>query len=172
MFAHAQKDQMTRVLNNRAARVDQSSVDSVGVNKLVSTGNNHVESIGGSMNLSVGGSLGGLFGMIGAVAAAGGQDALAGSEAVGNPLISGFVSALALSGAAVEAATGSARAGFDAAGNHRAVAGLEQAAQAQGLAGLLSSVMPMGGIMTTVVEKFRADTIGLARTEQIGDCPR
>ncbi|SOC21964.1 Rhs element Vgr protein, partial [Rhodobacter sp. JA431] len=168
MFSHAQKDQMARVLNNRAARVDHSSVDSVGVNKLVSTGRNHVESIGGSMNLTVGGGLGGVFGALGAVAAAGGQDALAGAEAVGNKAISGFAAALAVSGAAIEASTGSARAGFDAAGNHRTVAGLEQAAQTQKIAGLLSSVIPLSGVLSTVVEKFRTDTVGLARTEQIG----
>ena len=34
--------------------------------------------------------------------------------------------------------------------------------------GLLSSTMPLSGVMNTVVEKFVSDTIGLARTEQIG----
>jgi type VI secretion system secreted protein VgrG len=168
MFFHAQKDMTTHVLNNRAARVDRSSVDSVGKNKLVSTGKNHQETIGGSMNRTVGGGLGGLFGALGAVAAAGGQDALAGSEAVGNKAISGFVASLAAAGAAVEMAAGSARAGFDGAGNHTRVGGAEQASHAMGIAGLLSSVMPLSGVMTTVVEKFRSDTIGLARTEQIG----
>jgi type VI secretion system secreted protein VgrG len=168
MFIHAQKDLTTHVLNNRAARVDNSSIDSVGKNKLVSTGKNHQETIGGSMNRTVGGGLGGLFGMLGAVAAAGGQDALAGSEAVGNKAISGFVASLAAAGAALEMAAGSARAGFDSAGNHTMVGGEEQASHAKGIAGLLSSVMPLGGVMTPVVEKFRSDTIGLARTEQIG----
>ena len=75
---------------------------------------------------------------------------------------------LITAGTIVEMATGSAREGFDAAGRHRAQGGAEQAATAENLAGLLSSVMPISGIMTTVVEKFRSDTIGLARTEQIG----
>ncbi|WP_374427074.1 type VI secretion system Vgr family protein [Paracoccus sp. (in: a-proteobacteria)] len=168
IFMHAQKDQTTRVLNNRAARVENSSVDTVGVNKMVSTGNNHQETIGGSMNLSVGGGLAGLFGGIGSVAAAGGLDALVGSEAVGDEDISGFVGALANVGAAIEAMTSAARANFDAAGNHRALGGLEQTERAAGIAGLLSSAMPMSGVLNTVVEKFRSDTIGLARTEQIG----
>ncbi|WP_339110006.1 type VI secretion system tip protein TssI/VgrG [Thioclava sp. GXIMD4216] len=37
MFFHAQKDQTSHILNHRAARVEESSIDSVGNNKLVST---------------------------------------------------------------------------------------------------------------------------------------
>ncbi|PTW34415.1 type VI secretion system Vgr family protein, partial [Rhodovulum kholense] len=168
MFLHAQKDQMTRILNNRGARIENSSVETVGNNRLVSTGNNQQETIGGSLNRTVGGQLGSLFGAVGAVAAAGGQDALAGSEAVGSKAVTAFAASFAAAGAAIEAAAGSARARFDAAGNHRAVGGAEQAARTDSIASLLSDVMPMGGVMMTMVEKFRSDTIGLARTEQIG----
>ncbi|MBL3587585.1 type VI secretion system tip protein VgrG, partial [Rhodovulum sulfidophilum] len=168
MFLHAQKDQMTRILNNRGARIENSSVETVGNNRLVSTGNNQQETIGGSLNRTVGGQLGSLFGAVGAVAAAGGQDALAGSEAVGSKAVTAFAASFAAAGAAIEAAAGSARARFDAAGNHRAVGGAEQAARTVSIASLLSDVMPIGGVMMTVVEKFRSDTIGLARTEQIG----
>jgi len=125
---HAQKDQTLKVLNNRMKRVDNDQVESVGTNKSIEVGNNHQEKIGGSMNLSVGGGGPfGLFGMLGAVAAAGGQDALA-----------------------------------------RQVAGAGQGAAGTALGKMLSSVMPMSGVKTTMVEKLVSDTIGLARTEQIG----
>ena len=168
LFAHAQKDMMVKVLNHRGSRVGNSSVDSVGNNRLEATGKNHHETIGGSMSLTVGGGMGGLFGAVGAIVAAGGMDALAGSEAVGNKMVSGFAAALAASGALVEARMGSARKGFDAAGNHLREGGAEQAREADKVSGALGSVMPISGIMSTVVEKFRTDTVGLARTEQIG----
>ena len=168
MFFHAQKDQTIRVLDTRAKRVDRDQVESVGRNKAIEVERNHQETIGGSMNLSVGSGGIGLFGLLGGIAAAGGQDALAGSEAVGDKGVSGFVGNVAAVGAAVAAMTAPGHGGFARAGNHRAVGGAEQASAASTLGGLLSSVMPMPGILTTVVERFRSDTIGLARTEQIG----
>lgn len=165
---HAQKDQTLRVLNNRSKRVDQDQVESIGRNKAVSVGKNHQENIGGSMNLSVGSSGFGLFAALGGVAAAGGQDALAGSEAVGNPAVSAFVGAIAAVGALTEGMTAKAAGGFGAAGNHTKVAGAEQVSAGAKLGGLLSTTMPISGVMNTVVEKFVSDTIGLARTEQIG----
>ena len=165
---HAQKDQTLKVLNNRAKRVDHDQIESVGRNKVIDVGKNHQENIGGSMNLSVGSSGFGLFAAIGGVAAAGGKDALAGSEAVGNNSVSSFVAALAGIGAAAEATTGSAASGFKSAGNHDKVAGAEQASTGARFGGLLSTTMPISGVMNTVVEKFVSDTIGLARTEQIG----
>lgn len=165
---HAQKDQTLKVLNNRLKRVDNDQVESVGNNKAIDVGKNHHESIGGSMNLSVGSSGFGLFAAIGGVAAAGGKDALAGSEAVGNKAVSSFVAALGGIGAAVEASTGSAVSGFKKVGNHDKVAGADQASAGAKLGALLSTTMPVSGVMNTVVEKFVSDTIGLARTEQIG----
>lgn len=165
---HAQKDQTLKVLNNRSKRVNRDQVESIGRNKAIDVGKNHQENIGGSMNLSVGSSGFGLFAAIGGVAAAGGKDALARSQAVGNKAVSSFVAALAGIGAAVEASTGSAASGFKKAGNHDKVAGAEQASAGAKLGGLLSTTMPVSGVMNTVVEKFVSDTIGLARTEQIG----
>jgi type VI secretion system secreted protein VgrG len=122
---HAQKDQTLKVLNNRSKRVDNDQVESIGNNKAITVGKNHQENIGGSMNLSVGSSGFGLFAALGGVAAAGGKDALAGSEAVGNKAVSAFVGGLAAVGGAVEAVTRSAATGFGEAGNHLKVAGAE-----------------------------------------------
>ena len=165
---HAQKDQTVKVKNNRSKRIDNDQVESVGRNKAISVGKNHQENIGGSMNLTVGSSGFGAFAALGGIAAAGGQDAMAGSEAVGNTAVSAFVGAVAAVGALTEALTGKAAGSFEAAGNHKAVAGAEQISAGAKLGGLLSSTMPISGVLNTVVEKFVSDTIGLARTEQIG----
>ncbi len=165
---HAQKDQTLKVLNNRSKRIDKDQVESIGRNKAIDVGKNHQENIGGSMNLSVGSSGFGLFAALGGVAAAGGKDALAGSEAVGDKSISSFVGAVAAVGALTEGMTSKAAGTFKGAGNHEAVAGAEQVSAGAKLGGLLSSTMPVSGVMNTVVEKFVSDTIGLARTEQIG----
>ncbi|MEM7210647.1 MAG: type VI secretion system tip protein VgrG, partial [Pseudomonadota bacterium] len=166
---HAQKDQTLKVLNNRMKRVDNDQVESVGQNKSIHIGKNHNEKIDGSMNLSVGGGGPfGLFGVLGGVVAAGGKDALTGSEAVGNGMISKFVGTLAAAGAAAEAATTGPSGSFDGAGGNRAVAGADQSSKGTALAALLSSTMPMSGVHTSMVEKFVSDTVGLARTEQIG----
>ncbi|MCU0828545.1 MAG: phage baseplate assembly protein V, partial [Tabrizicola sp.] len=168
MFFHAQKDQTIKVLNNRSKRVEKDQIESIGSNKAIDVGLNHQESIGGSMNLSVGGGGVGLFGLLGGIAAAGGADALAGSEAVGSGPISTFVGTLAQAGAAMAAVTSLANSAFAGSGNHRAAAGAEEASAGTRLGQLLSTTMPMSGIMNTVVEKFVSDTIGIARTEQIG----
>ena len=165
---HAQKDQTLKVLNNRMKRVDNNQVESVGNNKAINIGKNHQENIGGSMNLSVGTGGFGLMGAIGAVAAAGGQDAAAGSAAVGNKAVTTFVSTLAAAGVAVEAMTGRAAGSFERAGQNREVAGADQINEGTDFGKLLSKTMPISGIKNTVVEKFVSDTIGLARTEQIG----
>ncbi|APX11587.1 type VI secretion system Vgr family protein [Tateyamaria omphalii] len=168
MFFHAQKDQTIKVLHNRAKRVDNDQVESVGSNKAIDVSLNHQESIGGSMNLSVGGGGVGIVGLLGGIAAAGGADALAGSEAVGDSGISGFVGNLAQAGTVMAGLTALSNAGFAGSGHHRALAGAETASAGTRLGQLLSTTMPMSGILNTVVEKFRSDTIGMARTEQIG----
>lgn len=165
---HAQKDQTLKVLNNRAKRVDNDQIESVGHNKAIDVGKNHQENIGGSMNLSVGSSGFGLFAALGGVAAAGGKDALAGSEAVGNKAVSAFVGGIAAVGALTEGMTKQASSGFKRAGNHASVAGAEQVSAGAKMGDLLSNTMPLSGVMNTVVEKFVSDTVGLARTEQIG----
>jgi len=36
------------------------------------------------------------------------------------------------------------------------------------LGGVVGSIMPLSGVANTVIEKFQTDTVGIARTEQIG----
>ncbi|MBC9248363.1 type VI secretion system tip protein VgrG [Paracoccus sp. 11-3] len=168
MFFHAQKDQTLKILNDRSKNVRNDQVETVGRNKAIDIGQNHQESIGGSMNLSVGGGGVGIFGLLGGIAAAGGADALSGSEAVGDKLLSGFVGNLANTGTAMAGLTALANAGFAQSGDHKAAGGASQASAAASLGSLLSKTMPISGVMNTVIEHFASDTIGVARTEQIG----
>ncbi|MEO3999638.1 type VI secretion system tip protein TssI/VgrG [Mesorhizobium sp. CAU 1732] len=169
LFIHAQKDQSIKVLNNRAKRVDANEVESIGSNSSVEVGGNRQEKVGGSMNLAIGGGSGmPLLGVLGGIVAAGGQDSLAGSAAIGDKGLSQFVKSVAAVGAAAEAFSLKANGDFNRAGNFSTKGGAEQASTAGALGGLLSKLMPLGGILTTMVEKFRSDTVGVARTEQIG----
>ncbi|MFQ6554306.1 type VI secretion system Vgr family protein [Aestuariibius insulae] len=165
---HAQKDQTLKVLNNRMKRVDNDQVESVGQNKSIEVGNNHQERVGGSMNLTVGGSKAPLFGALAAIAGQATSDALNVASEAGDASIPAFMGAVVAQTVGGEVASGPAIGAFDAAGQNRAVAGAAQVATGTALGGLLSSVMPLSGVKNTVVEKFVADTVGLARTEQIG----
>ncbi|MFK0204720.1 type VI secretion system tip protein TssI/VgrG [Agrobacterium sp. NPDC090283] len=170
MFLHAQKDQTLKVLNNRVKRVEAHQVESVGQNKSIDVGQNHQEKIGGSMNLTVGGGASGvpLLGVLSGIAAAGGLDSKNGAAAIDNPLLQQFAGAIASSGVATEAASLMANADVNSAGNFAKRAGGEQTSTGSALGGLLSKLLPLSGIVSTVIEKFRTDTIGIARTEQIG----
>jgi len=165
---HAQKDQTLRVLNNRMKRVDNDQVESVGRNKAIEIGENHQERIGGSMNLTVGGGKAPPFGALAAIAGQATSDALNVASEAGDPSIGAFLGAVVAQTLGGEIASGPRIAAFDAAGQHKALAGAEQVATGTALGGLLSGVMPLSGVKNTVVEKFVSDTIGLARTEQIG----
>jgi type VI secretion system secreted protein VgrG len=169
IFFHAQKDMTFKVLNNRAKRVENNQVESVGSNKNIEIGGNHAEKIGGSMNVTVGGGSGGaLMGALGAVLAAGGGDGAKGAGATGNPAIGTFMSGIAAAGALAESASSSGNSGFNAAGEHFPEAGKAQQSAASTIGGILSKIMPMSGILNTVIEKFSSTTIGIAETKQIG----
>ncbi|MGH0004677.1 type VI secretion system tip protein VgrG [Pseudovibrio ascidiaceicola] len=169
IFTHAQKDQTIKVLNNRAKRIENNQVESVGSNKSIEIGGNHQEKIGGSMNFTVGGGAGGaLLGMLGGIVAGGGADAKAGSSRMGNGEVTTFSGAIAAVGAAAEAAALGANGNFNAAGNHFREAGKDQQSSAGFLGGLLSRLMPVSGVVNTIIEKFRSETIGIAETKQIG----
>jgi type VI secretion system secreted protein VgrG len=169
IFLHAQKDQTLRVLNNRAKRVENNQVESVGANKSIDIGGNHQEKIGGSMNLSVGGGSGGaILGTIGAVLAAGGTDMAKGSAQTGNSAVGAFASALAAAGALAETTTLPANATFETAGTHLTEAGTNQQSAAAAVGAAIAAIMPMTGIVSTIIEKFKSTTVGLAITEQIG----
>ncbi|WP_210234591.1 hypothetical protein [Rhizobium deserti] len=126
--------------------------------------------IGGSMNLTVGGGAAGvpLLGMLSGIAAAGGLDSRNGAAAIDHPLLQEFAGAIASAGVATEAASLLANGEVNSAGNFSTAAGGEQVAAGSGLGALLSRLLPISGIVSTVIEKFRTDTIGIARTEQIG----
>jgi type VI secretion system secreted protein VgrG len=169
VFLHAQKDQTLHVLDNRAKRVENNQVESVGANKSIDIGGNHQEKIGGSMNLSVGGGTGGaLMGTLGAILAVGGADMAKGSAPTGNGAIGAFAGAIAAVGAGSESASLPANATFTAAGAHITEAGTQQQSAAAAIGSMLAAIMPMGGIVSTVIEKFKSTTVGLAVTEQIG----
>ena len=166
---HAQKDQTLKVLNNRAKRVDNNQVESVGNNKSIEVGNNHQEKIGGSMNVSVGSaSNGALFSALGGLLGSAASKMAAGAAEVGDAGVSSFVGGLAASSIASEAVSLGRNAAFSAAGQHRAIAGAVQSGAASALGNILSSVMPVSGIMSTIVEKAKSETVGLASTEQVG----
>ncbi|MFS8180627.1 type VI secretion system Vgr family protein [Pseudovibrio denitrificans] len=169
IFTHAQKDQTIKVLNNRAKRIENNQVESVGSNKSIEIGGNHQEKIGGSMNISVGGGSGGaLMGALGTVLASGGSDMQTGSGLTGDAGIGQFAGALAAVGAMAEGASLGGNAGFNASGNHFLEAGKEQQGTAAVIGGMLSQIMPMSGVVSSVIEKFQSTTVGIASTEQIG----
>ncbi len=166
---HAQKDQTLKVLNNRSKRIDNDQIESVGRNKSIDVGGNHQERIGGSMNLSVGNSKSG--GLIASLAGLIGQAAgnmQEGSSEVGNENVAGFVSGLTATATLGEAASSPLTAGFSAAGGNAAIAGAAQASAGSALGAILTSVMPVSGVSSRIVEKAVSDTIGLVKTEQVG----
>jgi|GEM_PF-2199083 len=169
IFTHAQKDFNTKILHNRAERVDNHEIESVGGNRSAEVEGNQQEKIGGSLNLSIGGGPGAsVLGMIAGVMGAGSGDAQKGAGGVGNPLLSKFVSALATASALAETLSLSSNKAFNSAANHIKKGGKDQSATGDSLGKLLTRIMPISGVFNTVVEKFKSDTIGIARTEQIG----
>lgn len=165
---HAQKDQTLKVLNNRMKRVDNDQIESVGSNKSIEIGSNHQERIGGSMNLTVGGGKLGLFAALAGIAGQATKDAMNVAEEAGDPSIPAFLGGVVAATVGGELASSPLISAFDGAGQNRAVAGAEQVGTGTALGSVLSAIMPVSGVMNTLVEKFKADTIGLARTEQIG----
>lgn len=164
----AQKDMTLKVLNNRLQRVDNDAVSSTGRNVSIETGKNHQERIGGSMNLTVGGGKTGLFVALAGVLGSGATDALNVASEAGDATIPAFLAGIVTATVGGEMASARPIAAFDAAGEHKALAGRRQVETGTALGSVLSSVMPVSGVMNTVIEKFQADTIGLARSEQIG----
>lgn len=170
MFFHAQKDQTIKVLHNRAKRVENDQVESVGSNKAIDVDRNHQEQIGGSMNLSVGGGSGGfaLFGALAELMAQSSASMRNAAEDTGEGFISSFSQGLSATSVAAEAVSLPGTAAFNLASNHRAVAGRAELNAGTALGAIVGQVMPISGIKSTIVEKAVTDTIGLMRTEQIG----
>jgi len=158
-----------KVLNDRVKRVNAHQVESVGGNKNIEVTKNHQEKIGANMSMTIGGGGGaGLLGMLGKVVSAGGAFMKKHDGKVGSGGVSEFAGAVKAVGAAAEASAVSANSAFTAAGEHFTDAGKNQTGKGNSIGGLLSKIMPSSGTLNVVIEKFRSDTIGLARTEQIG----
>ena len=69
---------------------------------------------------------------------------------------------------APEAASLLQKLSFAGSGGHPIGAGANQAAAGGWMGKLLSSILPSTGTLSTTVEKFRQDTVGIAASEQIG----
>ena len=168
MFFHAQKDQTIKVLNNRAKRVDASQIESIGANKSIDVGGNHQEKIAGAMNVAVGGSGAGLMGALSGLIGTSGQNMQKIAGTISDPIITETISGMAEAGAAAELMSLAANNNVSTAGGHFGSGGQSLASTGSAVGGLLSKIMSLPGVMNTVIEKIKTDTIGLLRTEQIG----
>jgi len=168
MFIHAQKDQTVKILNNRAKRVEANEVESVGANHSFEVARNAQERIGGSFNRFVGGAGASLVASFQPLLAQGAKDMQSGSQAVGLPALTRFAETFVTTAMTGEESSLSANSAFSMAGDHFRNGGHSMADTGARLGGLLSDIMPMSGVASTVIEKFQIDTVGVARSEQIG----
>lgn len=169
MFLHAQKDMTTKVLNNQSANIRANRVDTIGQNVATSIGANAVERVGRNKNVTVGGGgLALLQQMLPLLQAGGKMFRKAGQKSGTEP-----VAALGgqIAGGAdmpIEAMVLQRMTGFAATGDHRQGQGVAQSGAAASLAGRIGSLLGGSGMLNTVVERFRTDTVGIARSEHIG----
>ncbi len=166
MFFHAQKDQTTRVLNDRTKRIDRHEVASVGGNRAVEVSGNQKHEIGGSMNTVVGGTGPMAMALMGAVQGISGQTAelleQAGQVGGGSgPGLTAFATTLASSALGFLGAGGLvSREGVVAGSSPRADAGTALAGSGTGVGDAAFGLFPSPGIMNTIVGAFKSDTIG------------
>ena len=174
MFFHAQKDQTTRVLNDRIKRVDRHEVAAVGGNRAVEVSGNQKHEVGGSMNTVVGGTGPAAMALMSAVQGLAGQTATLLGQAGqiaggGGPGLAAFAGTLASSALGFLSAAGlGSRQGVVSGTSPRADAGTALADSGSGVGSDASSLFPLPGIMNTIVGSFKSDTVGVARVEQIG----
>jgi type VI secretion system secreted protein VgrG len=173
-FFHAQKNQTTRVLNDRTKRVDRHEVASVGGNRAVEVSGNQKHEIGGSVNTVVGGTgpmamlaMAGVQSLSGHTAGLLNQAAeIAGG---GGPGVSAFVSTIASSALGFLGAGGmGGREGVVAGPSPRADAGTALASAGTGVGEDASGLFPLPGIMNTIVGSFQSTSVGVAKVEQVG----
>lgn len=174
MFFHAQKDHTTRVLNNRTARVDSHDVYSVGGNRAVEVANNQKHEIGGSLNMVVGGTglgaLGTLAGVAGLAAQTAGLLQQAGKLAGGGGASLGSF-AMTLASSALGFLSGGglkSRDGVVSGPSPKKDAGVALTGSGAGMGDDAGGLLPLPGVMNTIVGSFKSDSIGIARVEQIG----
>jgi type VI secretion system secreted protein VgrG len=173
MFFHAQRDQTTRVLKNRTARIDRHDIYSVGGNRAIEVGSNQKQDIGGSFHLSVGGTDEGAEGeanrfkemakvtsqIVKEAAKASGHtsDIEAFAETIGK-LMLGFFKGEGIK--ALEGVTGGS--------SPRADAGTDLAKSGGAVGDAAAQLFDNSGVFNTFVSQFQSDTVGIARVEQIG----
>ena len=170
LFMHAQKDMTTKVLNNQTTNVLANRVENIGANTKVNIGGNRIERVGGSQTQTVGGgNLFGLIGMLSGLIGAGGSFLKKNAQQSGANDATGFAGDVAsVADLAGEVENLQTAASFAASSNHVMEAGKDQAAKGASVGGVLSKILPQSGILSSFVEKFHSDTVGIARTEQIG----
>ena len=169
-FVHGQKDHVTRVLNNRTARIDQHDVYSVGGNRAVEVANNQKHEIGGSLHMTVGGAGAAALGaMAGVAGLADLTSTMLQQAGDGDAGIGAF--AASISGSALGFLSGGglgSRQGVVAGSPPGDDAGEALAKAGDGMGQDVGSILPIGGVMNTIVSLFKSDSVGVAHAEQIG----
>ncbi|WP_308917993.1 type VI secretion system Vgr family protein [Jannaschia sp. LMIT008] len=171
MAFHAQKDQTFRVLNDQSSNIGANRVEQVGANHSTQINANRMERVGANKSTSVGG--GGPLGLLQVLmplVQAGGKfmqkNASRGQTGEG---VGGFATGIAgVAAMPGELAAIAQKGMFAASGGHRDAGGAAQLGQAGIMSRLLGLVMPGGGTMSTVVERYLTTTVGQAATEQVG----
>ena len=174
MFFHAQKDQTTRVLNDRVKRIDRHEVSAVGENRTVEVGRNQKHEVGGSMNTVVGGTGVSALALMTAVGGLAGHTAgllqQAGAVAGGGgAALSAFAGTLASSALGFFGAGGlTGRSGVVSGPNPGRDAGRHLGDSGSTVGEAASGLFPMPGVMNTIVGSFRSESVGIASVEQVG----
>jgi type VI secretion system secreted protein VgrG len=171
LFFHAQKDLTQKVLNNMSTNVQSNRVATVGANDTTTVTGSQMHRVGKSSSTTVGGGGPALLKALKPLVAAGGKLFKEGANKLGAP--SGVID---FAGTVVQGVTDMGKeiaavvtkGDFFGSAGHITEAGGLQAKAAAAAASLLEKIMPDSGIMTTTVEKFHSQTVGLASTEQVG----
>ena len=172
-FFHAQKDMATRVKNNRTARVDQHDVYSIGGNRAVEVAKNQKQEIGGSFNLTVGSTGAGAQAAMAGAAGLAGQTAgllqQAAALAGGGASLGSFTGSIAQSALGFFSGSGlGSRQGVVAGSPPGDDAGEALAGAGDGMGQAVGGLFSMPGIMNTIVQLAKSDSVGVAHVEQVG----
>ena len=170
LFFHAQKDLTQKVLNNMSSNVQANRVATIGANDTTTVSGSHMVRVGKSSSTTVGGGGPALLKALQPLVSAGGKAFRDAVHKIGGPReASDFAGTVhGVADMAKEAAAVVTKGDFFGSAGHKTEAGGLQSKAAGWAASLVEKIMPSSGIMTTTVEKFRSDTVGIASTEQVG----
>ncbi len=175
IYMHGQKNHQIDILNDRAKTIGRDQTESVGRDKTITVGRDHTESIGRDAKHTTGHDETDLIGNDQSTTIGHDFSLTVGNDRkieVGDDHEEHIGGAMNISvGSSGLGILAGALGGIASAGAKDALAGSEAAGGA--VTSLLGSVASLGGgavsgVMTTTVEKFVSDTIGVGRTEQIG----